>query len=81
MTPGISTILKIGFATGNNMLKSLRLEAERACRCGGEGLIIIIIIIINDDNLNDPNKVLFKMCSLKTKRKINSNFPSHSQKK
>ena len=37
MTPGISTILKIGFATGNNMLKSLRLEAERACRCGGEG--------------------------------------------
>ena len=29
MTPGISTILKIGFATGNNMLKSLRLEAER----------------------------------------------------
>ena len=36
MTPGISTILKIGFATGN-MLKSLRLEAERACRCGGEG--------------------------------------------
>ena len=30
MTPGISTILKIGLATGNNMLKSLRLEAERA---------------------------------------------------
>ena len=38
MTPSISNILKIGFATGNNVLESLRLEAERACRCSGEKL-------------------------------------------
>ena len=36
MTPSISTILKIGVATGKNLLESLRLEADRACRCRGE---------------------------------------------
>ena len=36
MTPGISTILKIGFATRNYVLERLRLEAERACRYNGE---------------------------------------------
>ena len=36
MTPGISTVLKIRITTGDNMLESLRLEAERASRCSGE---------------------------------------------
>ena len=36
MTPGISTILKIGFTTRNYVLERLRLEAERACRYSGE---------------------------------------------
>ena len=35
MTPGISTILKIRFTTGDNVLEGLRLEAERASRCSG----------------------------------------------
>ena len=35
----MSIIMKIGFSTGNNVLESLRLEAERACRCTGERLI------------------------------------------
>ena len=36
MTPGISTVLKIRVATGDNVLESLRLEAERASRCCGQ---------------------------------------------
>ena len=36
MTPGISTVLKIRVTTGDNVLESLRLEAERASRCSGE---------------------------------------------
>ena len=36
MTPGISTVLKIRAGTGDSVLESLRLEAERACRFGGE---------------------------------------------
>ena len=36
MTPGISTVLKIRVTTEDNMLESLRLEAERASRCSGE---------------------------------------------
>ena len=36
MTPGISTVLKLRVTTGDNMLESLRLEAERASRCSGE---------------------------------------------
>ena len=36
MTPGISTVLKIRVATGDNVLESLRLEAERASRCSVE---------------------------------------------
>ena len=36
MTPGISTVLKIRVATGDNVLESFRLEAERACSCGRE---------------------------------------------
>ena len=36
MTPGIFTILKIEVATRDNVLESLRLEAERSSRCSGE---------------------------------------------
>ena len=59
MTPGISTILKIGFATGNNVLESLRLEAERACRYSGERPFAEIflssksIVDILDDKIKD----------------------------
>ena len=59
MTPGISTILKVGFATGNNVLESLRLEAERACRCRGERPFAEIflssrsIVDILDDKIED----------------------------
>ena len=37
MTPGISTVLKMRFTTGDNVLESPRLEAERPSRCSGEG--------------------------------------------
>ena len=36
MTPGVPTVLKIRATTGDNMLESLGLEAERASRCSGE---------------------------------------------
>ena len=35
MTPDIYLILKIGIATGDNVLESLRLKAEGACKCIG----------------------------------------------
>ena len=59
MNPGISNILKVGFATGNNVLESLRLEAERACRCSGERPFAEIflgsksIVNILDDRIKD----------------------------
>ena len=59
MVPGISTILKIGFATGNNVLESLKLEAERACRYSGERPFAEIflsgksIVDILDDKIKD----------------------------
>ena len=36
MMPGVPKILKIRATTGDNMLESLILEAERASRCSGE---------------------------------------------
>ena len=36
MTQSISTVLKIRVTTGDDVLESLRLEAERANRCSGE---------------------------------------------
>ena len=36
MTPGIPTIIKVGFTTRYNVLKSLRLYAEGACSCRGQ---------------------------------------------
>lgn len=32
MTPDIYTILKIGIATGNDVLEGIRLKTERTCR-------------------------------------------------
>ena len=59
MTPGISTIMKIGFGTRNNVLESLRLEADRACRYSGERPFAEIflgsksIVDILDDKIKD----------------------------
>ena len=59
MTPGISTILKIGFATRNYVLERLRLVAERTCRYSGERPFAEIflssksIVDILDDKIKD----------------------------
>ena len=59
MTPGISTMLEIGFATRNHVLERLRLEAERACRYSGERPFAEIslssksIVDILDDKIKD----------------------------
>ena len=87
MTPGVPTVLKIRPTTGDNMLESLRLEAERASRCSGERphteiflssesiLIIIIIIIL-------PNQLKGRAEVMKAETKGDNNehimiFPSH----
>ena len=55
MTPGVPTVLKIRATTGDNMLESLRLEAERASRCGERPFTDIflssesIVQILNDE--------------------------------
>ena len=36
MAPSISTVLKIRVTTADNVLESLRLEAERSSRCSGD---------------------------------------------
>ena len=62
--PGISTILKIGFATRNYVLERLRLEAERACRYSGERPFAEIflssksIVDILDDKIKDVFGIL-----------------------
>ena len=64
MTPGISTIVEIGFTTGNNVLESRRLEAERACRYNGERPFAEIflssksIFDILDDKIEDVLGIL-----------------------
>ena len=62
MTPSISTILKIGFATGNNVLESLRLKAERAYRCSGERPFAVIFLSSKSivDILDDKIEYVFR---------------------
>ena len=62
MVPGISTILKIGFAAGNNVLESLKLEAGRACRYSGERPFAEIFLSSKSivDILDDKIKNVFK---------------------
>ena len=62
MTPGISTILKLGFATGNNVLESLRLEAEKSCIYSGERPFAEILLSSKNivDVLDDKIKDVFR---------------------
>ena len=62
MSPGISTILKIGLATRNYVLERLGLEAERACRYSGERPFAEIFLSSNSivDILDDKIKDVFR---------------------
>ena len=74
MTPGISTVLKIRVTTGDNMLESLRLEAERASRCSGERPCTEIflstqsIVHILNDEVEDVFRHIAMSLSPKTTR-------------
>ena len=74
MTPSISTILKRGFATGNNVLESPRLEAERACRCSGERPFAEIFLNSKSiiDILDDKIKGVFGHIMINFSQKIAS---------
>ena len=62
MTPGISTVLKIRVTTGDNVLESLRLEAERESRCSGERPFTDIFLSSESivDILNDEVEDVFR---------------------
>ena len=74
MTPGIPTILKIGFATGNNVLESVGLGAERACRCNGERPFAEIFLSSKSTGniLDDKIKDVFRPIMMSLSPKIAS---------